>query len=128
MPPLLKLAALAVSIGGLIIALELASLTNKQHKITPNLLGHNFSNMLGFFPLIIHRLVPQLSLTLGQTIASQAIDLTWLEKIAPKAISAPQLKIIKTLNNIQQGLIKTYLGLFFLTLTLSTSIVLLNST
>nr|WNH24391.1 NADH dehydrogenase subunit 5 [Vinciguerria poweriae] len=128
MPPLLKLAALAVSITGLIIALELASLTNKQHKITPNLLAHNFSNMLGFFPMTIHRFIPQLSLTMGQTIASQAMDLTWLEKVAPKAISTPQLEMTKTLNNIQQGLIKTYLGLFFLTLTLSTSIILLNST
>ena len=75
MPPLLKLSALIVSVLGLLIALELAALTNKQHKITPNLVSHNFSNMLGFFPFIVHRLTPKLSLALGQTIAAQTLDL-----------------------------------------------------
>lgn len=128
MPPLLKLAALVVSIAGLVIALELASLTNKQHKITPNLLAHNFSNILGFFPLTVHRSIPYLNLALGQTIASQAIDLTWLEKTLPKAASAPHLQAAKTITQVQQGVIKTYLGLFFLTLALCTSLIFLNST
>jgi len=127
MPPLLKLAALAVSIAGLVVALELASLTNKQHKITPNLLAHNFSNILGFFPLTVHRSVPYLNLALGQTIASQAMDLTWLEKTLPKAASAPHLQAAKTVTQVQQGVIKTYLGLFFLTLALCISLIFLNS-
>nr|WNH22788.1 NADH dehydrogenase subunit 5 [Yarrella blackfordi] len=118
MPPLLKLSALIVTILGLLTALELASLTNKQHKITPNLSSHNFSNMLGFFPAIIHRLVPKLNLALGQTIATQTLDLAWLEKIGPKAATASHLPAINMTNEIQQGLIKTYLGLFFLTTTL----------
>lgn len=73
-PPLLKLAALIVSILGLLIALELASLTNKQFKPLPKLSPHHFSNMLGFFPAIIHRFTPKLNLVLGQTIAGQIID------------------------------------------------------
>lgn len=76
MPPLLKLAALIVTIGGLLLALELASLTSKQFKPTPSLTPHHFSNMLGFFPLIVHRLFPKLNLVLGQTIASQMVDQT----------------------------------------------------
>jgi len=76
MPPLLKLAALIVSILGLILALELASLTNKQFKPLPKISPHHFSNMLGFFPSIIHRFTPKLNLALGQTVAGQIVDQT----------------------------------------------------
>nr|YP_001491406.1 NADH dehydrogenase subunit 5 [Ostracion immaculatus]YP_010716017.1 NADH dehydrogenase subunit 5 [Ostracion cubicum]WDE74852.1 NADH dehydrogenase subunit 5 [Ostracion cubicum]BAF51930.1 NADH dehydrogenase subunit 5 [Ostracion immaculatus] len=120
MHPLLKLAALMVTIMGLLLALELASLTNKQFKPTPYLTTHHFSNMLGFFPAIIHRLMPKLNLTLGQTIASQMVDQTWLEKTGPKAASSLNMPLISTTSNIQQGMIKTYLTLFLLTLTLAT--------
>nr|WNH18393.1 NADH dehydrogenase subunit 5 [Chiasmodon subniger] len=123
MPPLLKLAALLVTIIGLITALELASLTTKQFKPTPVITPHHFSNMLGFFPHIIHRFTPKLSLILGQTIASQMVDQTWLEKAGPKAIASSNIPLITTTSNTQQGMIKTYLALFLLTLTLTTLVV-----
>nr|QEK77577.1 NADH dehydrogenase subunit 5 [Etroplus suratensis] len=119
MPPLLKLAALLVTISGILIAFELATLTNKQFKPTPHLSPHHFSNMLGYFPAIIHRLTPKLNLTLGQAIASQTIDQTWLEKIGPKATTSLNFPLISATNNIQQGMIKTYLSLFFFTLILT---------
>nr|BAN83331.1 NADH dehydrogenase subunit 5 [Channa argus] len=119
MPLPLKLTALVVTTIGLLIALELASLTNKQFKTTPYQPAHHFSNMLGFFPSIMHRLAPKLNLILGQTAASQTIDQTWLEKTGPKAVSNTLLPLITTTSNIQQGMIKTYLTIFFLTLTLA---------
>nr|YP_009176344.1 NADH dehydrogenase subunit 5 [Serranidae sp. JL-2015]ALI86635.1 NADH dehydrogenase subunit 5 [Serranidae sp. JL-2015]QXN53159.1 NADH dehydrogenase subunit 5 [Stereolepis doederleini]BDB06978.1 NADH dehydrogenase subunit 5 [Stereolepis doederleini] len=122
MPPLLKLAALIVTILGLLTALELASLTSKQYKPAPQLAAHHFSNMLGFFPAIIHRFTPKLNLTLGQTIASQMIDQTWLEKTGPKAMASSNIPLITTTSNAQQGMIKTYLTLFLLTLVLTTLI------
>nr|YP_003457067.1 NADH dehydrogenase subunit 5 [Himantolophus groenlandicus]WNH19719.1 NADH dehydrogenase subunit 5 [Himantolophus sagamius]BAI77141.1 NADH dehydrogenase subunit 5 [Himantolophus groenlandicus] len=120
MPPLLKLAALLVTILGLLTALELASLTNKQLNPTPKLAPHHFSNMLGFFPTITHRLTPKLNLVLGQTVATQMIDQTWLEKSGPKAIISMNIPLVTTTSNTQQGAIKTYLTLFLLTLTLAT--------
>nr|YP_010947944.1 NADH dehydrogenase subunit 5 [Coccorella atlantica]WMI34816.1 NADH dehydrogenase subunit 5 [Coccorella atlantica] len=122
MPPLLKLSALIVTILGLLTALELASLTNKQFKTTPWLPTHNFSNMLGYFPAMVHRLTPKINLTLGQAIASQMVDQTWLEKSGPKAITSAHIPLASTTSNIQQGMIKTYLTLFLLTLTLTTLI------
>nr|YP_009743730.1 NADH dehydrogenase subunit 5 [Salvelinus levanidovi]QIE12059.1 NADH dehydrogenase subunit 5 [Salvelinus levanidovi] len=119
MPLPLKLAALLVTISGLLIALELASLTSKQFKTTPSLVTHNFSNMLGFFPTIVHRLAPKLNLTLGQTIASQMVDQTWFEKIGPKGVISTNLPMVTTTSNIQQGMIKTYLTLFFLSTALA---------
>nr|YP_009048910.1 NADH dehydrogenase subunit 5 [Platax teira]AID57293.1 NADH dehydrogenase subunit 5 [Platax teira] len=120
MPPTLKLAALLVTITGLLLALELASLTNKQFKPTPKLIPHHFSNMLGYFPMIIHRFTPKLNLILGQTIATQMIDQTWLEKSGPKTVASSNIPLITTTSNIQQGMIKTYLTLFLLTLALAT--------
>nr|QWE36757.1 NADH dehydrogenase subunit 5 [Percina roanoka] len=120
MPPLLKLAALIVTIGGLLLALELASLTGKQFKPVPHLAPHHFSNMLGFFPMIIHRFTPKLNLILGQTVASQMVDQTWLEKSGPKAVASLSLPLITTTSNTQRGMIKTYLALFLLTLALAT--------
>lgn len=76
MPGVLKLAALLVTLIGLLTALELAQLTNKQFKPTPKIQPHNFSNILGFFPAIIHRLPPKVTLTLGQFIAAQIVDQT----------------------------------------------------
>nr|BBH36886.1 NADH dehydrogenase subunit 5 [Vanderhorstia sp. 'Komon-yatsushi-haze'] len=116
MPTTLKLAALLVTFLGLFIALELAQLTNKQFKPTPKIMPHNFSNMLGFFPAIIHRLPPKINLTLGQLIAAQMVDQTWLEKTGPKAIFTTNLPLITTTSNAQRGMVKTFLALFFLTL------------
>nr|WNX95051.1 NADH dehydrogenase subunit 5 [Etheostoma euzonum] len=120
MTPVLKLAALIVTIGGLLLALELASLTNKQFKPTPYLAPHHFSNMLGFFPTIVHRFSPKLNLVLGQTVASQMVDQTWLEKSGPKALATINNPLITTTSNMQRGMIKTYLALFLLTLALAT--------
>nr|WNH21150.1 NADH dehydrogenase subunit 5 [Enchelycore pardalis] len=126
MPPLLKLGALIVTITGLITAMELANLTNKQLKTTPKITPHNFSNMLGYYPSIIHRATPKLMLVLGQTAANQLVDQTWLEKAGPKGATTSQIPMIKTINNPQQGLIKTYLGVFLLTTSLAMLITFLT--
>nr|YP_009231513.1 NADH dehydrogenase subunit 5 [Hippocampus spinosissimus]ALV90434.1 NADH dehydrogenase subunit 5 [Hippocampus spinosissimus] len=119
MPYYAKMAALIVTVMGLITALEMARNTSKQLNITPKQTPHSFSNTLGFYPSIIHRLPMKLSLQLGQNIASQNIDMTWLEKIGPKATSTLNLPLITTTSNTQKGIIKTYLMLFILTFTLS---------
>nr|YP_007026365.1 NADH dehydrogenase subunit 5 [Taeniura meyeni]AFV13136.1 NADH dehydrogenase subunit 5 [Taeniura meyeni] len=125
MDPLLKLSALLVTILGFTLALELANLTSTQFKVHPNLPLHNFSNMLGFFPSIIHRLLPKLNLSWAQTISTQMIDLSWNEKIGPKSPIIQQTAMIKLSTSPQQGFIKTYMVLFLLTLTLSTMLTLL---
>nr|YP_004733404.1 NADH dehydrogenase subunit 5 [Citharinus congicus]BAK42054.1 NADH dehydrogenase subunit 5 [Citharinus congicus] len=114
MPLALKLAALAVTIVGLLTAMELATMTSKQFKTTPIMPLHNFSNMLGYFPSTIHRFIPKLGLTLGQSIATQ-LDQTWLEAAGPKGLASTQIKMATTTSNMQRGMIKTYLTMFLLT-------------
>nr|BAE72183.1 NADH dehydrogenase subunit 5 [Oryzias latipes] len=119
MPFALKMAALTVTILGLLTALELASLTSQQFKIKPPSTTHHFSNMLGFYPSVIHRLTPKASLVLGQLIANQTIDQTWLEKTGPKMTASINLPLISSTSNLQQGVIKTYFLMFFFTMVLA---------
>nr|BBM35002.1 NADH dehydrogenase subunit 5 [Paraliparis dipterus] len=119
MTPLLKLTALIITVTGLLLALELAALTNKQYQTNPNSTLHHFSNMLGFFPSLIHRFFPKTNLMLGQMIANQMIDQTWLEKMGPKTIASSNLLLIIPISNSQRGMIKTYLAFFLLTITLT---------
>nr|AMD12176.1 NADH dehydrogenase subunit 5 [Triplophysa chondrostoma] len=119
MPFALKVAALAVTITGLLTAIELAGLTSKQFKTSPASASHHFSNMLGYFPAIIHRLIPKLNLVLGQSIATQLVDQTWFETVGPKGLSYAQVKMAKTISDTQRGMIKTYLTIFLLSMTLA---------
>nr|WRI60125.1 NADH dehydrogenase subunit 5 [Protocobitis sp.] len=119
MPTPLKMTALLVTIIGLLTALELTMLTSKQFKINPTITSHHFSNMLGYFPTIIHRLIPKFNLVLGQSIATQLVDQTWFEATGPKGTALMQVKMAKTVSNAQQGMIKTYLTIFLLSTTLA---------
>nr|YP_002149688.1 NADH dehydrogenase subunit 5 [Pseudopungtungia nigra]ACB49314.1 NADH dehydrogenase subunit 5 [Pseudopungtungia nigra] len=118
MPMTLKMAALMVTIMGLLVAMELTAMTTKQTKVTPTIYSHNFSNMLGYFPAMIHRLPPKLNLTLGQSIATK-LDQTWYEISGPKGLALTQMFMSKVTSDIQRGMIKTYLTIFLLTLTLA---------
>nr|AIT16079.1 NADH dehydrogenase subunit 5 [Xenophysogobio nudicorpa]AIY51565.1 NADH dehydrogenase subunit 5 [Xenophysogobio nudicorpa] len=118
MPMALKLAALMVTITGLLVAMELTATTSKLVKITPTIPLHNFSNMLGYFPAVIHRLPPKLNLTMGQAIATK-LDQTWFEISGPKGLALTQTVMSKITSDIQRGMIKTYLTIFLLTMTLA---------
>nr|YP_009311681.1 NADH dehydrogenase subunit 5 [Gastromyzon scitulus]BAV70649.1 NADH dehydrogenase subunit 5 [Gastromyzon scitulus] len=119
MPMALKMAALVVTVAGLLTAMELTALTNKQYKTNPMTPTHHFSNMLGYFPSIIHRLLPKLNLTLGQLAATQMVDQAWFEATGPKGTSSAQIKMAKTISDTQRGMIKTYLTIFLLSTSLA---------
>nr|BAP58896.1 NADH dehydrogenase subunit 5 [Arnoglossus polyspilus] len=126
MPFQLKLAALIVTLIGLITALELASLTSKQLKTAPSLSPHKFSNMLGFFPALIHPHVPKVNLVLGQTLANQLVDQTWLQEAGPKAVAAYNTPPASMISNVQKGAIKTFLSIFLFSLPTVLLITLFN--
>ncbi|YP_009473035.1 NADH dehydrogenase subunit 5 (mitochondrion) [Phyllobates terribilis] len=120
MPTYLKISALTVSILGFIIALDLAQIS--WTKIS----AQNFSKSINtsFFPSIFHRLIPSCFLNFSLQISSNLIDTLWLEKIGPKGLTVLQLPPIMKNQEIQQGLIKTYLSI--LTVSSAISLIILQ--
>nr|YP_009502815.1 NADH dehydrogenase subunit 5 [Zenkerella insignis]ASM91486.1 NADH dehydrogenase subunit 5 [Zenkerella insignis] len=117
MPPYLKLAALTVTLLGLIIAMELNSMSLNLKINYPSKL-YNFSTLLGFYPVIMHRLQPLYNLKMSQNVASVLMDQTWLEKSVPKTLSNLQMLASTTTSN-QLGLIKLYFLSFLTSMVLS---------
>nr|YP_009340651.1 NADH dehydrogenase subunit 5 [Civettictis civetta]APQ40217.1 NADH dehydrogenase subunit 5 [Civettictis civetta] len=122
MPHYLKLTALVVTIMGFILALEL-NLTTKNLKFNYPTNLFKFSNLLGYFPTIMHRFPPMTSLVMSQKSASMLLDAIWLENVLPKSISYFQMKTSTVISN-QKGLIKLYFLSFLITLALS--LILIN--
>nr|YP_007374648.1 NADH dehydrogenase subunit 5 [Oscaecilia ochrocephala]ACS37141.1 NADH dehydrogenase subunit 5 [Oscaecilia ochrocephala] len=114
MPPVFKLTAILVMILGLMLATDIMNMTNKL-----NNKYSMFSSSLGFFPILIHRTGPNATLKLSQTIATNMVDTTWLEALGPKGLTNQQLPPMKTITHMQQGMMKTYLMIFLLTLMLA---------
>ncbi|KAI5756649.1 NADH dehydrogenase subunit 5 (mitochondrion) [Gulo gulo luscus] len=124
MPHYLKMMALTVTILGFILALELnLMMQNLKFKHPSDL--YKFSNMLGYFPTIMHRLMPKMSLIMSQKSASTLLDLAWTEKILPKSIAFFQMKSSITVSS-QKGLIKLYFMSFMLTLALTLTLLTLS--
>nr|AFQ55813.1 NADH dehydrogenase subunit 5 [Trinomys dimidiatus] len=120
MPLNAKLTALLMTILGFTVAMELNMMTNNL-KINYSSKYSNFSNMLGYFPTLMHRTPPHLNLSMGQNLASSTVDLIWLEKTIPKYISSMQMKA-STLTSTQTGLLKFYFLSFLTSTTLATII------
>nr|QKE47587.1 NADH dehydrogenase subunit 5 [Sacalia quadriocellata] len=115
MPTYIKIAALAVTTLGLLLALELISMTNKMSTKPSNI--HNFSNSLAHFNTLIHRLLPATNLKFSQNTATHLIDLSWYEGIGPKGLTKSQITPI-TMISLQKGLIKIYMTSFILSIML----------
>nr|AOR40332.1 NADH dehydrogenase subunit 5 [Ovis aries] len=120
MPHYLKMTALTVTILGFILALEIS---NTTHYLKFNYPSNTFkfSNLLGYYPTIMHRLTPYMNLTMSQKSASSLLDLIWLETILPKTISLAQMKMSTTITS-QKGLIKLYFLSFLITILISTTL------
>nr|WRI60429.1 NADH dehydrogenase subunit 5 [Hylomys peguensis] len=117
MPTFLKLCALIITIVGFLMAFELNTYTyflTFQPPSTPML----FSNQLGYFPTIIHRLPTFLNLSLCQNLMTTRTDLTLLEMFMPKFISNIQVKMALIVTN-QKGMIKFYFMSFLFSLSLT---------
>nr|YP_009178174.1 NADH dehydrogenase subunit 5 [Meda fulgida]AJW75465.1 NADH dehydrogenase subunit 5 [Meda fulgida] len=111
MPTSLKVAALAVTVAGLLVAIELSGIASKQVKATPATPSYRFWNMLGYFPALVHRLFPKTSLTLGQSVATK-LDQTWYENVGPKGLALIQVAVAKTVNFLLHDKVLMYLTFF----------------
>nr|YP_006303647.1 NADH dehydrogenase subunit 5 [Rafetus swinhoei]ADV42007.1 NADH dehydrogenase subunit 5 [Rafetus swinhoei] len=114
MPYHMKTSALMMTILGLILALELITMTNKTTKPSKS---HTFSNLLMYFNTLTHRSLTMMNLKFSQNIATHLTDLIWYEDIGPKWTTKSQTTPITT-TSTQKGLIKIYLTSFLLSITM----------
>nr|QIJ99715.1 NADH dehydrogenase subunit 5 [Ochotona huangensis xunhuaensis] len=117
MPSYMKMAALTVTIMGFLLAMELNQLTLNL-KLNPRSKSFYFSNLLGFFPVTMHRLIPHASLLFSLNTATTTLDMTWTEKAIPKTIANVQMNM-SSLVSTQKGLIKLYFLTFLISIILA---------
>nr|QNP08401.1 NADH dehydrogenase subunit 5 [Cynoglossus melampetalus] len=110
-----KLTAILITLAGLGLGYLLALANSTQLKSMPSLKPH-FSTLLGFFPTIIHRLIPSLTLSMGQLISHQLVDQIWLKLMGPETLSKSSVSASKYINSIQRGVIKLHLMSLLVTL------------
>nr|WPV77712.1 NADH dehydrogenase subunit 5 [Vernaya sp. 2 SZ-2023] len=124
MPWYLKTTALLISLMGFAISLELNNLTMNLQINKPTKLS-SFSTLLGYFPPIMHRIIPTKTLNSSYKMSLNLLDLIWLEKTIPKSMSTIHTFMAKTVSN-QKGLMKIYFSSFLISLTLITMFYLIN--
>nr|ABQ45911.1 NADH dehydrogenase subunit 5 [Chlorocebus pygerythrus] len=117
MPHYLKLSALYATILGFLMTLDLTATTNKLKMNNPSQ-TFKFSNMLGYFPTTIHRMIPYQNLLMSQNLALLLLDSMWLEKSMPKMVAHAHTTTSKTITT-QKGMIKLYSLSFLIPLTLT---------
>nr|YP_002364478.1 NADH dehydrogenase subunit 5 [Todiramphus sanctus vagans]ABY82552.1 NADH dehydrogenase subunit 5 [Todiramphus sanctus vagans] len=117
MPTLTKTAAITVTTLGILLALELSNMAHTMTKPKQNTYL-NFSSSLGYFNTLMHRMGPTNLLNSGQKIALHLIDSSWYKKMGPEGLADLQLMMTKTSTTLHNGLIKTYLGSFALSILL----------
>nr|YP_007626833.1 NADH dehydrogenase subunit 5 [Loxodonta cyclotis]AEQ59311.1 NADH dehydrogenase subunit 5 [Loxodonta cyclotis]QRM17573.1 NADH dehydrogenase subunit 5 [Loxodonta cyclotis]QSJ48897.1 NADH dehydrogenase subunit 5 [Loxodonta cyclotis]QSJ48949.1 NADH dehydrogenase subunit 5 [Loxodonta cyclotis] len=122
MPLHLKLMALAVTLLGFTVATELNNMTHNLMFKQPSRM-HTFSTTLGYYPTTTHRILPYLSLTMSQNLATTIMDSIWLEKMIPKNLMTMQKTAASLVSN-QKGLMKLYFLSFLLSITLGLLIAL----
>nr|YP_009353116.1 NADH dehydrogenase subunit 5 [Chlorocebus djamdjamensis]AOR40657.1 NADH dehydrogenase subunit 5 [Chlorocebus djamdjamensis] len=116
-PHYLKLSALYATILGFLMTLDLAPMTNKLKMNNPSQM-FKFSNMLGYFPTTIHRMIPYQNLLMSQNLALLLLDSMWLEKSMPKMVAHTHTTTSKTITT-QKGMIKLYSLSFLIPLALT---------
>nr|YP_004465303.1 NADH dehydrogenase subunit 5 [Raiamas guttatus]BAK22884.1 NADH dehydrogenase subunit 5 [Raiamas guttatus] len=114
MPIHLKLAALAVTVIGLVLAKEVISFNQKFNKINPKTLLHHLSNALWHYSTIMHRLIPQLNLRLGQQITK--LEKTWSELIGPYGFASMLVTLMLVFYEKHRPTIKLFLIMALLSL------------
>nr|QYK92197.1 NADH dehydrogenase subunit 5 [Neodon irene] len=114
MPWYMKAAALMITIAGFAIALDLNNMTNNL-KPTKPLPSNSFSTSLGYFPTVIHRLLPMKTLDTSFKTALTMLDLIWLEKAIPKATSSIH-SLTSSVLSTQKGMVKLYFLSYLVTL------------
>nr|YP_009110527.1 NADH dehydrogenase subunit 5 [Lepidodactylus lugubris]BAP90306.1 NADH dehydrogenase subunit 5 [Lepidodactylus lugubris] len=113
--PMTKLAAMIMTLMGLMYALDLAYQTTYTLK-PKHTLYYITTTQLSFFNTLVHRTTPKHNMKFSQTLALQSNDLLWYEHITPNKVKTLNTTLATKLATTHTGMIKTYLMTFILLL------------
>nr|YP_980227.1 NADH dehydrogenase subunit 5 [Furcifer oustaleti]BAF44041.1 NADH dehydrogenase subunit 5 [Furcifer oustaleti] len=123
MPMMMKLIPTLAMLLGASLTIEI--LNKSTHKMNEKNTTHTTLNQLAFFK-ITHRWAPKNTMKMGTMIATQLMDLLWLEKTGPKFMTTTNMNTSKLINPLT-GLMKLYLTTTMITIFLTLTILLMNS-
>ncbi|NP_007572.1 NADH dehydrogenase subunit 5 (mitochondrion) [Alligator mississippiensis] len=110
-----KLAALIITMIGLLIAATLTHATNKFPPIT-NDTQPPFLTKLTYFNHLFHHFFPTTTLRMSQKLSTHLADQTWYEALGPKMMTHLQTLMAKILTPYHKGKMKQYFKIFMLTI------------
>nr|BAV13817.1 NADH dehydrogenase subunit 5 [Epigonichthys maldivensis] len=114
LPLNLKIAAIAVTLVGGVVAWDTIQLLHKSSKVIVPYLG--FGAQVGYYSSLVHFTVPSGWLNLGETIQMKVLDRGWIEQALPQGISSNSKLLSELVGLTQTSLIKMYVGLILLIL------------
>nr|YP_008815609.1 NADH dehydrogenase subunit 5 [Campylorhynchus zonatus]AGZ03046.1 NADH dehydrogenase subunit 5 [Campylorhynchus zonatus] len=115
MPLSIKMTALAVTILGMALALEISKMAQTLI-LTKQTTFSNFSLSLGYFNPLTHRSISTGLLGGGYKIASNLMDLSWYKMLGPEGLASLQVAAAKASTALHHGSTKAYLGSFALSI------------
>nr|YP_002808586.1 NADH dehydrogenase subunit 5 [Tropidophis haetianus]ACO58444.1 NADH dehydrogenase subunit 5 [Tropidophis haetianus] len=119
MPITIKLAALIITLTGVMLSIDLSMLAMHQKPKKVNTI-QPFLNQLAFFN-ILHRALPMKMLKFGQHTSTELVDMWMLENYGPTGLANSTKTLIYT-STQQKNMIKNYLTTFMITTILATLI------
>nr|YP_004927531.1 NADH dehydrogenase subunit 5 [Nanorana pleskei]ADO60394.1 NADH dehydrogenase subunit 5 [Nanorana pleskei] len=124
MPTSIKLAALVITLLSFLIAFDLAQLSwltpPKDHAPSKNFEPSAYSR-------VFHRVIVTITLDSAWQIVSHVIENTWMKFLGADMLSSAQLHPTKVINMTHKAMIQLYMALFFISLTLVLSALMIVS-
>nr|BAV13727.1 NADH dehydrogenase subunit 5 [Asymmetron lucayanum] len=111
LPNSLKLMAVMVTLVGAVMAWDIMKLLHKENNVD---LYISFTSQVGYYPYIMHKILPLMWLYSGEKFQMQVLDRGWTEFSLPQGVGVNSGLLSNYVTQAQTSLIKMYLaGMLF---------------
>nr|YP_001434575.1 NADH dehydrogenase subunit 5 [Asymmetron inferum]BAF76606.1 NADH dehydrogenase subunit 5 [Asymmetron inferum] len=114
LPYTLKLMAIGVTFVGAVLAWDVMKLLHKEDNVGTAYLS--FMSQVGYYPFIMHKVIPWVWLHLGEKFQTQSLDRGWTELAMPQGLGVNSGLLSNYVSQAQTSLIKMYLASMLLML------------
>nr|BAH86155.1 NADH dehydrogenase subunit 5 [Branchiostoma belcheri] len=125
LPFTLKLAAIMVTAVGGLVSWDVVKLLHTSED-TVNVNYLSFEAQVGFYSLIMHKIMPKVWMTLGENYQMQMIDRGWAELTLPQGFGQNYKLLADNINQTQTALVKMYIAIMMLILMMMLMLIALS--